>query len=1104
MVPVGVLPTTATARVATAGAGARAGTLTGASSGTNGNFQLGSSRALPHRASPARPTTHLPSPTLRRRHHHHHHPRPAYARDAPASAATVTVHYYRHDGEALAFGLHCWYPGVEAAAEATKWDAPLPATRALDGEWVTFDVPIAPGAEVLSLIIHRGDEQDSRVESLDVSRGARSLWLVSGNADVFESEPDLTTLPTGDVDLGKARAIWVSAECIAVPFAVEPDTRVELVAASRAGLYVDGGGVVCGHEYGDVRYVPLELDPRGWTPPDAARAGDKYPHVRAAGYTVMRVPREYADSGYVPWLLKCQLAVQSKEADGSRLRDATSVQNHGAVDDVFGSYEGPLGCQVRRDGVSVRLWAPTAVAVTLRLFDAPHGGEPFAEIAMEEREGVWGADGGAEWIGRYYQYKIEVFHPWADGPSGNVTVAYVTDPYSRSLSADGEYTHVCDVDAPELKPPGWDTLQKPNHGRHPTDYAIYELHVRDFSAMDESVPWDLRGKYGAFARKDATCVRHLASLADAGLTHVHLLPSYDFGSVPERAEHQRTVDHEWLASLPSNSDQQQAAVGEVARDDAFNWGYDPVHYGVPEGSYSTDPDGSRRVLEFREMVAGLADVGLRTVCDVVYNHTLSAGPTDRASVLDKVVPGYYHRRNFDGGYENSTCCNNTASENSMMERLIVDDLVHWAVEYKVDGFRFDLMGHLMLRAMTRARDALQSLTLEHDGVDGASIYLYGEGWDYAEVERNRVGVNASQLNLGGTGIGSFNDRLREGIMGGSPFGDPRVQGVLTGLYFAPNGFIEQGDEAAQRARVVEDSEKVLIAMAGNLREYTFTNKDGYETPGRDAAWVGSNVGYAAEPRETVNYVSAHDNETLFDGIMLRSASHVSLAERCRLNRVAVAVVALSQGVPFFHAGDEILRSKSLDRDSYNSGDWFNRLDYTGETHNFGIGLPGREKNGDRYPFIGDLLGNLALRPDKAEIARSTAHMREVLAIRKSSPLFRLRTAADVQRRVTFYNTGPTQTPGLIVMGITDDPADGVEPVCPRFSRVLVCVNFSPHEVRMEDPALAVDLADARMTAHPLQGTICADEYLLGATCVAGAPVVPGHTVCAFVCRRDGA
>ena len=133
--------------------------------------------------------------------------------------------------------------------------------------------------------------------------------------------------------------------------------------------------------------------------------------------------------------------------------------------------------------------------------------------------------------------------------------------------------------------------------------------------------------------------------------------------------------------------------------------------------------------------------------------------------------------------------------------------------------------------------------------------MYGEGWDYAEVERNRVGVNASQLNLAGTGVGSFNDRLREGIMGGSPFGDPRTQGVLTGLFFAPNGFIEQGTADNQRDRVMEDCEKVIAAMAGNLKEYRFINRKGFSTPGKDAAWVGSNVGYAAEPRETVNYVS---------------------------------------------------------------------------------------------------------------------------------------------------------------------------------------------------------------------------------------------------------
>jgi pullulanase/glycogen debranching enzyme len=143
--------------------------------------------------------------------------------------------------------------------------------------------------------------------------------------------------------------------------------------------------------------------------------------------------------------------------------------------------------------------------------------------------------------------------------------------------------------------------------------------------------------------------------------------------------------------------------------------------------------------------------------------------------------------------------------------------------------------------------------------------------------------------------------------------------------------------------------------------------------------------------------------------------------RCRINRIAVAVVAFSQGVPFFHAGDEILRSKSLDRDSYNAGDWFNRLDYTGETHNFGIGLPSRDKNGDRYGYIGNLLGDLSLRPGRDEIMRSDAHMRECLAIRRSSPLFRLRTAAEVERRVTFYNVGPAQEPGVIAMMVRDAP-----------------------------------------------------------------------------------
>ena len=350
------------------------------------------------------------------------------------------------------------------------------------------------------------------------------------------------------------------------------------------------------------------------------------------------------------------------------------------------------------------------------------------------------------------------------------------------------------------------------------------------------------------------------------------------------------MDPEWLASLPPNSSDQQAAVAAIARDDAFNWGYDPVHYGVPEGSYATEPDGAARA-GVPPDGAGPGGVGLRVVCDV-YSHTQSAGPSDGKSVLDKVVPGYYHRRDLDGRYENSTCCNNTASENRMMERLIVDDLLHWA-SVQSGRFRFDLMGHIMLRTMVKAKKALAALTLSRDGVDGSKIYLY-EGWDYAEVAYGRVGTNASQINLGGTGIGSFNDRLREGVMGGSPFGDPRVQGVMTGLFFRPNMLIDQGDADAQRKRLVEDNEKVIAAMAGNLREYRFENKEGFQTPGRDACWVGSNVGYAAQPRRDGELrLRARQRDALFDGITLRSAPDVSLATRCRINRLAVATVALS-------------------------------------------------------------------------------------------------------------------------------------------------------------------------------------------------------------------
>ncbi len=207
---------------------------------------------------------------------------------------------------------------------------------------------------------------------------------------------------------------------------------------------------------------------------------------------------------------------------------------------------------------------------------------------------------------------------------------------------------------------------------------------------------------------------------------------------------------------------------------------------MPEGSYATDADGSARVLEFRQMVQSLNQSGLRVVMDVVYNHTNSAGQNPN-SILDKLVPGYYHRLNGDGVVLGESCCADTATEHAMMEKLMVDSVVLWARQYKVDGFRFDIMGFHLKSNMLKVRAALDALTLAKDGVDGRSIYLYGEAWNFGVMANNGRGVNAIQVNMAGTGIGSFSDRIRDAVRGGGPFSPRRDQGFATGLFTEPNG-----------------------------------------------------------------------------------------------------------------------------------------------------------------------------------------------------------------------------------------------------------------------------------------------------------------------------
>jgi pullulanase-type alpha-1,6-glucosidase len=544
-----------------------------------------------------------------------------------------------------------------------------------------------------------------------------------------------------------------------------------------------------------------------------------------------------------------------------------------------------------------------------------------------------------------------------------------------------------------------------------------------------------------------------------------------------------------LSIYPPDSDQQQAAVSRIADYDAYNWGYDPYHYGTPEGSYSTVPDSPRRIEEFREMVKALSGMGLRVIMDVVYNHTHASG-IDDSSVLDKIVPGYYHRLNEDGFVETSTCCPNTATEHAMMERLMVDDLVHWAVDFKVDGLRFDLMGHHMRRNMERARDALHALTLEKDGVDGQSIYLYGEGWDFGEVQGNRRGVNATQANMTGTGIGTFNDRIRDAVRGGSAFSDRREQGYATGLFLDPNGY--NGAGPSERERLLASQDRIRIGMAGNLRNFMFVDHRGTETDG----WRYENVGYAGDPQETINYVSAHDNETFFDKIQYAAPAAATLDDRVRMQNLALSVVALGQGIPFFHAGSDMLRSKSMDADSYNSGDWFNKLDWSYQTDNFGVGLPVASKNRDRWGIIGPLLAREDITPGQDDIVRTVHHFREMLAIRKSSPLFRLRTAEDVIARVHFYNTGRDQVPGLIVMSVSDE-VEGLRPIDPDVRGFVVLLNAAKDAVTFGRD----DWRGGSFELHPVQ----ADSYdavVREASFDAGegAFTVPGRTAAVFVQR----
>ncbi|MGO4958070.1 pullulanase-type alpha-1,6-glucosidase [Luteococcus sp. Sow4_B9] len=864
-----------------------------------------------------------------------------------------------------------------------------------------------------------------------------------------DAHADVRQTCSPDLEVDGARAIWIDRGTITVPLDLDDrtpgphgwqlpaSTQWLLLWSPTAAIRVEDSHLWAP----DLCVIELRVQESGLGADQAAR------NPAAAQHLALELAERWQRS--VPEMLTGQVLL-ARRSQGV-LTVLTGVQLGPVLDDLYAQEARQEDFGARLDGRRIRfaVWAPTAQRVSLLTWPEQAGNNPPLDRAdrrqmMRTASGTWKGGIDADLVGARYLYEVVVYSPVTRRMETNL----VTDPYAAGLTVDSRHSVIVDLADPAWTPENWAESAGPRlHGL--VDAAVYELHVRDFSASDESVPEHLRGSYLAFTT-DGNGTRHLRRLARSGLNSVHLLPCFDLTSVPEHGAAAQP-DQSLLASFPPDSHEQQRLIARTASHDAFNWGYDPWHWGVPEGSYASTPemaDGAHRVKEFRCMVQALHGLGLRVVLDQVFTHTSASGQ-DPHSVLDRIVPGYHHRLDATGSTEGSAAGNNVATERLMTEKLMVDMVVRWARDYHIDGFRFDLMGHSSTRNMARVRHALDELTLDRDGVDGQDVYLYGEGWNFGEVADNALFTQAVQGQLEGTGIGTFNDRLRDAVRGGRPFDeDPRRQGFGSGLAGDHNGAPCNREPERQLAH---DTDLVMLGLAGNLRDFELQCTDGVIRRGDEIDYNGRPAGYAAEPSDVINYVDAHDNETLWDALTMKLPPELDMAARIRMNTLCLATVALGQAPFLWHAGTDLLRSKSLDRNSYNSGDWFNRLDWTGRDNGFGHGLPPADDNMTRWPWLRPLLADPSLKPSAKDVELASEQARTLLKLRRSTPLFRLGSAELIRQKVTFPLSGtPGAVPGVILMHI-DDRTD---PIDPDLAGLVVVFNATPHPVRQVLPEVS--------------------------------------------------
>ncbi len=1001
----------------------------------------------------------------------------------PPDIVTVRVHYQRYAGDYAAWGLHLWNgSGLDASRLAgvaiEDWNNPvafnlMPGYMAGQGE-IVFDIPVInpkndSSKTSLEFIIHgmppNQNDKDGRPNNihvdyagLNISGQVGQIWLVEQDPTVYIAPPDTRSVSSTD-----ARAVWLTKQLIQWPRVVANGT-VKLYHSATGQIVVAKDQAVTGAD----GFVTLDAF-TGQVPPDAAL---RFKYVGRGAVFAVRD----ADLALLPVLHTKQLVLVQEDSNG-KVQNATTGQLAGALDDLYAAAAAvpDLGATVANGSTQFKVWAPTAQQVALYRYENSADRAISAELmAFDPATGVWSLSKPGDLSGSYYRFGLQVFVKGV-GLARNL----VTDPYSLSLSGDSRRSYVADLNSARFKPAGWDASAPPQTVTVSPDMSIYELHVRDFSANDPTVPPEHRGKYLAFTDSHSNGMKHLKALAAAGLTDVHLLPSFDLASVPEKG---------CVTPSPSgapDSPDQQATVAATAGIDCFNWGYDPYHFTAPEGSFaSAVGNGATRIIEFRRMVKALNAAGLRVGMDVVYNHTTASGENDH-SVLDKVVPGYYHRLDAVGNIEHSTCCENTATENHMMGKLMIDSVITWARDYHVSSFRFDIMGH-------QPRSVMEDLKAKVKAAAGRDVQLLGEGWNFGEVANGQRFVQAEMLSLNGSGIGSFNPLIRDAVRGGGccDSGNALIsnQGYVNGLWYDPNDL----GGGRSRTDLMWLGDLIKAGLAGSIRSYAMTTHWDATLPLEQIDVGGIPAGWVVDPAEVVNYFENHDNQTFFDINAYRLPLATSKEDRARVQMLGAALNTFAQGVAYFHAGVDTERSKSMDRNSYDSGDWFNKLDWSYADNNFGVGLPMQRDNGNEWGMIQPRLANPLLKPTAGEIGWTRDVFRDLLKIRQSSTLLRLRTADDIKARLQFLNTGSGQEATVLAAVLNGSGYTGA-----NFQKLAYFVN-----VDKADHTISADVLKGQaFTLHPVhQSPNAADKRAAQATFDSGTGTVnvPARTAVVFV------